>query len=237
MMLAELAQALDRVPADAPTASYATAIVDENVLGKPTRATRLRTAQRLAELYALDPTCPVFRVFRSYWEGGREGRSMLAFLLACARDPLLRECTPQVLAVPRGQVVPPVEIGTWLGERYPGRFRATTQHSTAQNLASSWTQAGILRGVTPKRRSQAAVTPVVASYALLLGYLGGLRGQRLLDSTWTGLLDRHPAAISDLAAEASKQGWLRYKMAGSVIEVTFPGLLTPAEERACREQD
>src|SRR5205823_5099752 len=138
---------------------------------------------------------------------------------------------------PQGQIVTPVEIGTWLGEKYPGRFRATTQHSAAQNLASSWAQAGILRGVTTKRRSQPVITPVVAAYALLLGYLGGLRGQRLLDSTWTGLLDRPPAAITDLATEASKQGWLRYKMAGSVVEVTFPGLLTPAEERACREQD
>ncbi|SRR5579883_2244249 len=148
MMLAELTQVLDRVPADSSAATYATAIVEENVLGKPTRATRLRTAQRLAELYALDPACPIFRILRFYWSGGGEGRLMLAFLLACARDPLLRECTPQVLAVPRGQVLMPAEIGIWLGEKYPGRFRATTQHSTAQNLASSWAQAGILRGVT-----------------------------------------------------------------------------------------
>jgi hypothetical protein len=38
-----------------------------------------------------------------------------------------------------------------------------------------------------------------------------------------------------LAAEASKQGWLRLKAAGSVVEVTFPGLLTPAEERLTHE--
>jgi hypothetical protein len=59
----------------------------------------------------------------------------------------------------------------------------------------------------------------------------------LLDSTWSNLLDRTRDAVIDLAVEGSKQGWLRYKMAGSVVEVTFPGLLTPAEERACREQD
>src|SRR5262249_9784269 len=142
-----------------------------------------------------------------------------------------------VQAIPQGQLVTPGEIAVWLGEKYPGRFQPTTLHSTAQNLASSWAQAGLLRGVVTKRRSQPLITPVVAAYALLLGYLGGLRGQRLLDSTWTRLLDRPPAAISDLAVEASKLGWLRYKMTGSVVEVTFPGLLTPAEERACREQD
>ena len=37
--------------------AYVAAIVEENVLGKPTQTTRQRTAQRLGELYALDPTC------------------------------------------------------------------------------------------------------------------------------------------------------------------------------------
>ena len=41
----------------------------------------------------------------------------------------------------------------------------------------------------------------------------------------------------DLATEASKQGWLRLKAAGSVVEITFPGLLTPAEERLAHEPD
>ena len=105
MMLAELTRALDRVPAEASIQSYTAAIVDENLLGKPTRSTRLRTAKRLVELYALDPRCPIFRVFRFYWSGGGEGRPMLAFLLGCDRDAILRECTPQVLEIPRDQVV------------------------------------------------------------------------------------------------------------------------------------
>ena len=49
------------------------------------------------------------------------------------------------------------------------------------------------------------------------------------------LLDRSPAEVMELATEASKQGWLRLKAAGSVIEITFPGLLKPAEERLAHE--
>jgi len=237
MMLAELIQVLDRVPTDAPAGRYLAEIVEENVLGKPTRSTRQRTARRLTELYALDPRCPLFRLLRFYWSDGAGSRPMLAFLLACARDALLRKCTPRVLGTARDQVVAPAEIATWIGEEHPGRFRATTERSAAQNLASSWAQAGLLRGVVVKRRSQPVVTPAVVAYALLLGHLGGLRGQRLLDSTWTNLLDLPRAAIVDSAMEASKHGWLCYKMAGPVVEVTFPSLLTPAEERTCREQD
>jgi hypothetical protein len=50
-------------------------------------------------------------------------------------------------------------------------------------------------------------------------------------------LDRSPAEVSSLAIEASKQGWINFKSAGVVVEITFPGLLKPEEEQAAREQD
>ena len=77
--------------------------------------------------------------------------------------------------------------------------------------------------------------PVAVTYALLLGYLCGSRGKMLLDTIWTRMLDRTPAEIADLATEASRQGWINFKSAGSVIEITFPGLLTPQEEKASYE--
>ena len=36
------------------------------------------------------------------------------------------------------------------------------------------------------------------------------------------MLDRTPAEIADLATEASSQGWMNYKAAGGVVEITFP---------------
>jgi hypothetical protein len=67
--------------------------------------------------------------------------------------------------------------------------------------------------------------------------LTGLRGKILLDSLWTRLLDRTSVAVADLAVEASRQGWMNYKAAGTVIQITFPGLLTPHEEKAVHDQD
>jgi hypothetical protein len=229
MMLKDLEPLLDRVAPDARLAGYTAAIVQDNALGKPTQSTRGRTAKRLAELYALDPTVPLFRVFRYYWAGDFEGRPMLAFPLAAARDPLLRDCTPEIQAVPYDQHVAPGQIADWLEEKYPGRFLTTTRQSTAQNLASSWAQAGYLRGKVAKHRVQPVVTPVVVAYALALGYFCGPRGQRLLESTWTGFLDRPASDVMGLAAEGSKQGWLELKAAGSVVEITFPGILRSSE--------
>src|SRR5215469_7500988 len=62
MMLAELTLLLEHVGRNAKVEEYLAAIVDHNVLGKPTQTTRKRSAQRLAELYALDQSRAVFRL-------------------------------------------------------------------------------------------------------------------------------------------------------------------------------
>jgi len=237
MMLGELAILLDAVAPNAKADEYISAVVEQNVLGKPTQTTRKRSVQRLVELYSLAPSCPLFRLLRHFWQRDTAARPMLAFLVATARDPLLREATPFVVAIPVGNSVSPKDVAKHLEQKYPARFKPTTLLSTAQNLASSWTQAGYLSGKINKKRCRLAVTPVVATFAVLLGYLCGQRGKLLLDTAWTRLLDRKSSEITDLATEASRQGWLTFKSAGSVVEITFPGLLTTQEERATNVAD
>ncbi len=237
MMLNELSLLLARVSPNGKADSYVSAIVDENTLGKPTQTTRQRTAKRLVELYSLDPNCTLFRLLRHFWPTDQAGRPMLAFLTAAARDPLVRETTPFVQSTSVGEPVTPDQIAKHLNEKYSKRFQASTALATAQRLASSWMQAGYLTGKVKKRRSRPTVTPVVATFAVLLGYLCGVRGKLLLDSAWTRLLDRSLADLTDLVIEASRQGWLNYKAVGSVVEITFPGLLKPQEEKAAHEQN
>jgi len=237
MMLEELSLLLDKVGPDKAADAYLDAIKAENVLGKPTQATRHLTAMRLGELYTLDPGCTLFRLLRHFWPADRAGRPMLAFLAAAARDSLVRETTPFLRGIVIGEPVTSEQVAKHLNEKYPSRFKASTALATAQRLASSWAQAGFLRGTAKKKRSRPVVTPVVAAFAVLLGYLCGLRGKRLLESVWTNFLDRSPAEVTDLVAEASRQGWLNYKAAGAVVEITFPGLLKPQEEKAAHEPD
>ncbi len=237
MMFGELSLVFEQVARNAKRDDYFTAIVEQNVLGKPTQTTRKRSAQRLMELYSLDENRPIFRLLRRFWTTDSAARPMLAYMAAAARDPLLRATTSFVVAIPVGASVNPKEIADNLAEKYPARFKPTTLRSTAQNVASSWTQAGYLTGKVNKKRSRPVVTPVVVTYGLLLGYLCGTRGKMLLDTMWTRMLGRTPAEIADLATDASKQGWMNYKAAGSVVEITFPGLLTTQEEKASHESD
>lgn len=235
MMLTEVSLLLEHVGKNVKVEEYLAAIVDHNVLGKPTQTTRKRSAQRLVELYALDQSRAVFRLLRHFWFADESARPMLAFLAASARDPLLRDLTPSIVAIPINTAVNASLVVSYLKEKYPARFKPTTLLSTAQNLASSWTRAGLLAGKINKKRTCPVVTPVVVTYALLLGYLCGVRGKMLLDTVWTSILGRTLAEIADLAAEASRQGWMTYKAVGSVVEITFPGLLTPQEEKASYE--
>ena len=237
MMFGELSLVLEHVGPKAKADEYLAAVVEQNVLGKRTQTTRKRTAQRLVELYSLDQARPLFRLLRHFWTADASNRPLLAYLAAAARDPLLRESTPFVVAISINAAVNATQIAGHLKEKYPSRFKPTTLISTAQNLASSWTQAGYLTGKVNKKRTRPVVTPVVVTFALLLGYLSGSRGKMLLDTVWTRMLDRTPAEIANLASEASKQGWMNYKAAGSVVEITFPGLLTPKEEKASNESD
>jgi hypothetical protein len=208
MMLDELSLLLAKVSADGKAAAYVSAIVDENALGKPTQTTRQRTAKRLEELYSLDPNCTLFRLLRYFWPADPAGQPMLAFVTAAARDPLLRETTPFVQGITVGEPITPDLIAQHLNEKYAMRFQASTALATAQRLASSWMQAGYLTGKMKKKRTRPTVTPVVAAFAVLFGYLCGLRAKRLLDSTWTRLLDRSPADLTDLVSEASRS-WRR----------------------------
>lgn len=230
MMLSELAETLAAVPPEAPPAEYRRAIIEQNILGKKSLATRKLTAQRLSELYALNPDTSLFRNLRRLWPQAGVGRPVLALLCASARDPLLRLLAPAVLKVREGQRISKDDLDTALASSVPGRFNDSIRNKIARNVASSFTQSGHISGRTKKIRSRARVGRAATAYALFLGYLCGVRGPVLFGTIWAELLDRRPEDLLTLAGEASVAGLLSFKQAGPIVDVRFPGWLTPGEE-------
>jgi hypothetical protein len=86
-------------------------------------------------------------------------------------------------------------------------------------------------------RARAVATPGAESLALLLGYVGGLRGESLLKSDYTRMLDCSFERTLELAEDASRRGWISLKRVGQVIEVLFPNLITAQEMEWLREQN
>src|SRR3546814_18479221 len=64
MMLDDLRVLLEDTSVQATRDDYTTAIVEDNVLGKPTRKSRELALRHLGVLYGLDLTNPLFRALR-----------------------------------------------------------------------------------------------------------------------------------------------------------------------------
>lgn len=248
MMLRELREILNALPPEASRSEYAAAIVDENVLGKPTGAARRASRQRLAELYALDPTVPLFRVLRRLWELDRHpagGRPLLALLTALARDPLLRLTAGPVLALVPGEELVRAEFASAIRAATGSRFNSTVLEKVARNAASSWSQSGHLEGRASKVRRVVAPTPASVAMALWLGEAEGLVGLPLIDSRWAAVLDLSGGAMLPYAMEAGRLGLIRIRAAGNVVEASArtldpgrrPGLGppegSPSRHRSC----
>src|SRR3990172_5028146 len=227
MMLAELADLLAALPASATRDDYRSAIVEHNVLGKSTNASRRLTNQRLGELYGLDPAIPVFRVLRRLWDLDEDGRPLVAMMCALTRDPLLRATAASVLSLPVGFELVRSLFLSAMREAVGSRLNDAVLDKVARNAASSWSQSGHLLGRMRKIRQRVQATPGAVAYALWLGTLEGLGGEALLSGRGTAGLDRSGQELLTLVLQAKQLGLLHARVGGGVIEIDASRLDPP----------
>jgi hypothetical protein len=225
IMLADLSRLLADLPLDAGLSAYRVAIVDENVLLKPTAATRLITFKRLRDLYALDPGVLLFQALRELWVDDREAQPLLALLCALARDVLLRSSAETIIRLAPGEAITPQELTAVVQAAFADRYSAASLHSLGKNLASSWQQSGHLAGKLHKVRARANCRPNNVVYALMLGYVQGAQGAALFQTLWARVLDLPQHTLHEQAQAAAQRGWLEYRRAGDVVEIGFRHLL------------
>ena len=65
----------------------------------------------------------------------------------------------------------------------------------------------------------------------------GLRGESMLKSDYTRMLDCSFDRTIELAEDASRRGWISLKRVGQVVEVLFPNLISAQEMEWLREQN
>lgn len=221
MMLPELRLLLSAVRGPVEFADYQRATIDENALAKSTAANRSNTLMYLKQLYGLRPDIPVFVALRELWDVKFSDQPILALLCASARDVLFRSTADAVLGATPGSPVAAVDISNGIAEAYPGRYKPSTLRNLGQNIASSWTQSGLLAGAQDKRRSTPSVDVPAVVYAMYLGHLEGLAGLALFTSRWARMLDRNEADLRPMAEAAGRSGWLEYRSSGGMTEIGF----------------
>jgi hypothetical protein len=235
MMLAELSALLAICGPDASREQYLAAIIEDNALGKSTVSTRKLSAQRLAELYGLDRSIPIFRMLCRVWDFDPAGQALSALLVALARDPLLRCTASNVLSLRAGETFDRESMAEALRKTTKERLNEATLDKVVRNAASTWAQSGHLEGRTFKRRCMVVPTAGPVTMALFLGFLQGMRGPGVLRSFWCQALDTSPEVLARIASTASMAGLIRFRMAGDVIDIGFPDLLTAKEMEVMHE--
>jgi hypothetical protein len=236
MMLEDLSELLSYVnDPKAEKTEYYQAIEEDNCLRKRSGRTRKLTSRHLAELYALNPTIVLFRTLLYFWRRDQKAHPLLALLCAYCRDNVLRQSYPFIQSLSESQDIVRENLEEFIENIEPSRFSPATLKSTAQNINSTWTKSGHLKGRRKKTRIKAVPSPASVSYSLLLGYLNGVRGESLLSTEYTKLLDCTEDKIIELAETASRKGWITFKRVGKVVEVLFPNLLTNEEMELTRE--
>lgn len=231
IMLKELEVLLSSCPPSASRTEYDQAIIEQNCLGKQTASSRELTAQRLRELYALEPSVAIFRLMRVFWTMDEKSKPLLALFTALARDPILRLTAGPLLDLAPGRELSRQNLTDVLTIHLQSRLNEATIDKVLRNAAASWTQSGHLSGRVRKVRRQVEPSILAVTFALLLGYLLGHRGEALLRTLWAQLLDLSETRISELALDAKRMGLLEMSQSGGILTISFNTLLTNEERQ------
>lgn len=222
MMLEEITRLVAAVPRDGTVEDYRKAVIEENVLEKPTDTTRQKTFRHLRELYALSDRIPIFAIYRELVRFDPQSCPVLSLLVAWARDPLLRATTPAVLAAGFGDEVTGDSLQQALTETYTHQYSLLSVATTTRNAASSWSQSGHLSGRTKKIRVRVEPRPAALTLALVLGHVNQLASSQLFASIWCRMLDLNSTQARSLAEQAHREALITLRAIGSVVEVGFP---------------
>ena len=230
MMFLEMRMLVRTLPVEMEASDFKRAIIDDNILEKPTLSSRKKSLRHLRELYGLDPSKALFRVLWQLGHADLDSLPQLCLVCAYARDPLLRQSFELIRALRPGETLERAVMEQHLERSFPSRFSPAMKKSMAQNVNTTWTHGGHLEGRAHKTRRLPESQPISAAYAMFAGYLAGLRGEALLDSVYGSLVSSNRSQLQSALILASAKGLLTFKQAAGIVEFDFSNLLTPAEQ-------
>ena len=226
IMFAELAKVMDHAIEDD---NYLDSL-SQNVINKKTNSGIKETTHRLKKLYSFDLTYPPFKTLKYFWQICEEqDKPKLALLYAVGHDFLLAESIPVVVETKLGGKVTIEKLDENIVSNYPNRYSENTRRSIAQNIASSWKQAGFITGKVKNIRTQPDISYIVIAFAFFMAYLDGLRGDFILTSKWVKALSLSDSIVRELAIEAAKRDFMQYQFAGNVTAISFNNLTNKLE--------
>ncbi|MBR1368473.1 hypothetical protein RJ53_02720 [Methanocalculus chunghsingensis] len=221
LMFNELSHILDITPIDCSISEIKRLVYEENILQKSSFSSRKMSFYRLKLLYTLDIQNTAFKTLRFFWNKAPDERPLIALEAALARDHILRYSAQKILPLKCDTLITKEEMIKNIQQEYGKLYTQNVLESTSRNLLSSWVQSGHLSGRVKKSRRKATAGPASLTYALLLGQLSGVEGSSLFETVLVHALDATDTEIQAYLHAAMRKGWLMYRNAGGIIELTI----------------
>ena len=222
LMFAEL----DKVMSHSIDGSDFAEILLNNVTGKKSSSNIQKTATHIKSLYGFDMEYAPFAAFKYFWKNAESSdKPMLALIYAINEDDLLAESLAVITETLIGEKATIEAFENVIEKYHPNNYTANTRKSLAQNIASSWKQAGIIEGKVKNIRVQRVISYYVAGFAFLTSYLKGNRGEFIWNNVGVKALGLSENRLRELAVECAKRDLMQYQYAGSVTAISFNKLL------------
>jgi len=198
----------------------------ENVFGKKSADGIWKSANFLKRLYSFNLEYQPFIAFRYFWKNAEANdRRLLAFIYAVAHDDLLEESIHVLQETAFGQKAAIDFFEANIEKYHPRQYSENTRRSMAQNIASSWKQAGFITGKVKNIRTQPDISYYSACFAFLMAYLKGNKGDFIWNSPEVKALGLNETKLREIAIECAKRDLIQYQYAGTVTVISFNNLL------------
>lgn len=225
-MFAELTKIMDHAIQDD---NYVDSL-NQNVINKKTKSGITKTTGYLKSLYSFDINYPPFKALKHFWQiSDEKEKPLLALLYAIGHDYILNECISVITDTKLGDKVTIEKLEEIFESNHPNKYSDNTRKSMAQNIASSFKQAGFITGKVKNIRTQPIIGYNIVAFAFFMAYLAELRGDFILTSKWVKALSLSDTIVRELAIEAAKRDLMQYQYAGSVTAISFKNLIKKLE--------
>ncbi|CAN7565538.1 BrxA family protein [Variovorax sp. LjRoot178] len=225
----ELHQLLDSEDRDLSLAEYRKRVIDENVLSKPSTASRVKHWQELKSRYRLDADDLLFAAFWTEWKrcASEAERSLTAYVLFALNDrlvadlgtewlfPLLRRAPAEIRLA---------DVSAFIQRAFRAHPEARawseeTRLAVAQKYMASIRDFGLARGTVRKTSIRPALYG--APVRLLVRALGlaGIAPIDVVQAPAFKLLCLDTTEVIDALGEMNRMGALRFRMQADVVEL------------------
>lgn len=216
-----------------PAAGYRRLVINENCLAKSSEAARRKTWKELKARYILDSENALFASFADEWVrcGCDQERGLTAYCLLALNDKLVADLALNYL-FPRLRRAPaPLQVDDVLSFLASAtgvhpeikQWSESTKKAVAQKYTASIRDFGLAKGIIQKVTVRPALYGAPTRLLVRALRLAGTKELEIVSSPLFRVLALENGEVIDALGEVSRQGALRFRMQGDVVELDLRG--------------